>query len=55
VLENPHLGSGTFSPIEIDADRLFDRIEATVASLILSGPSTDDDGWFWLLLDGEEG
>ena len=48
------IGSGVLDPNEIDASALFAKIEERTASLILSGPSTDDDGWFWLLLDGEQ-
>lgn len=48
------LGPGTFEPNEVNADRLFAKLEQRTAELILSGPPTDDDGWFWLLLDGTE-
>lgn len=39
------LGTGTFSPNEVDADRLFAEITQRTASLILSGPSIDDPRW----------
>lgn len=53
MLTNPAIGPGVLEPNEVNADFLFARIEVRVAGLILNGPSTDDDSWFWLLLDGE--
>lgn len=45
MLENPHLGPGVLSPNEVDADRLFAKIEQRTAELILKGPSIDDPRW----------
>lgn len=53
VLTNPALGSGFLSPTEVDA--LFARLEERVAEMIVKGPQADDDGWFWLMLDGLDG
>lgn len=39
------LGQGTFEPNEVDADRLFAKIEQRTAELILIGPSIDDPRW----------
>lgn len=54
MLTNATFGEGVLSRSEIDADSFLDRRAEFVATLILNGPSTDDDGWFCLLLDGEE-
>lgn len=47
-----HIGPGTFSPNEIDADALFARITERTADLVLHGPSLDDLSWFSLLMEG---